>query len=79
MYATEEEAAGKQCRQCAAALVPTQSQGAIALHTQQHLTVGWGTCVGSKCMGWRWAAPPRSSDDGPRRGYCGFAGAPYAS
>lgn len=78
MYVTEQEAGQKQCRQWAAVLVPTQAKGSIALHGQAQITAGFGTCAGAACMGWRWCAPPRSSDDGPRKGYCGFAGAPYA-
>lgn len=67
MILTEEDAKTKQCRQAIAAIVPQQARGAIAVTAAQQLTVGYGVCVASACMGWR------VREGG---GYCGFAGVP---
>jgi hypothetical protein len=34
------------------------------------------TCLGSRCMAWRWAPSVLRSDDGEKVGYCGLAGTP---
>lgn len=73
MVVTEEGAKTRECRQFGAAFVPMTSQGALALHAPQQISVGFGMCAGARCMGWRWADAP---DSGPRKGYCGFAGRP---
>lgn len=68
---TETEAKEKECRVAIGAFVPMAAQGAIAIHAQTTINVGYGKCIGQKCMAWRWAPAPDYSS-----GYCGLAGAP---
>lgn len=74
MLHTETEAKNRECRQFAAAFLPMAAQGALALHAPQQISVGFGACAASKCMGWRWAH--NDEPGGVPRGYCGFAGEP---
>lgn len=71
MRLTEEEAKTKECRQFPGAFVPMKTGGAIAIHSDQQIAVGFGKCVASNCAGWRWALSFPGED---LRGYCGFAG-----
>lgn len=72
---TEKEAAEKWCPHMRKALVGNMAMFAGNIDAEGGFAPA--TCIGSRCMQWRWRDDDKwVGGEATRRGYCGLAGKP---